>query len=177
MKPYDLKALEITEAEAARFWSKVDRRQPDECWLWLACTDLDGYGFFQIYRRPKRHMVRAHRLAYFLATGEDLGCMFGCHACDTPGCCNPAHLFSGTPAENAGDMAEKGRVAVQEGSANGAAKLSELEVASMRRLYATGNVSQADLARAFHVTPATVHVVVRNKVWKHVKSDSVEVHQ
>lgn len=29
-----------------RFWAKVDRRGPDECWPWLASKNRFGYGMF-----------------------------------------------------------------------------------------------------------------------------------
>jgi hypothetical protein len=32
-----------------------------------------------------------------------------CHSCDTPACCNPAHLFVGTAADNMADCKKKGR--------------------------------------------------------------------
>ena len=89
-----------------RFWSKVDRRGPDECWPWTAHTQAKGYGTFGIGNRP----YPAHRVAYELTHGvvPDTR-IFVCHSCDTPGCCNPAHLFLGSHDDNMADMKAKRR--------------------------------------------------------------------
>lgn len=63
----------------ARFWAKVDRRGPDECWSWLgAVACKEKYGRFYVGGR----MVPAHRKAWELAKE-------GIHM-DDHGCwCNP----------------------------------------------------------------------------------------
>lgn len=95
----------FTASLADRFWSKVDKRGPDECWPWAAhCRRRDGRGCFSLkgVSRP------APRVAFILTHGvEPSG--YACHTCDNPKCCNPAHLWDGTHSENMRDMSLKGR--------------------------------------------------------------------
>jgi hypothetical protein len=93
------------------FWSKVDVRGPGECWEWKGYRDKRGYGRFGINRR----VVLAHRFALELSEGLPLEAgECSCHHCDNPPCCNPAHLFRGTHAENMHDCKAKGRMATGE---------------------------------------------------------------
>lgn len=87
-----------------RFWRKVDKRGPDDCWEWQAGKSSFGYGAFGINGRSHR----AHRVAKMLS-GVDLGDQIVRHACDNPACCNPAHLLLGTLADNNRDMWERNR--------------------------------------------------------------------
>jgi hypothetical protein len=89
-----------------RFWSKVDRRSDSECWPWLGYRNPKGYGRFTAAGRG----VPAARIAWCLASGTDFPAgLLACHRCDNPPCCNPAHIWPGTHAENQRDMALKGR--------------------------------------------------------------------
>jgi hypothetical protein len=92
--------------EAARFWSKVDIRGPDECWPWLAGCSGSGYGAF--WRRDRQEP--AHRVAYELTYGVALGNEWGLHSCDNPICCNPRHVHPGDVVLNVAEAMERGRL-------------------------------------------------------------------
>lgn len=74
------------------------------CWPWTGARSEKGYGRFHAL---KARVYRAHRIAFYLATGEWPPAV--CHRCDNPPCCNPAHLRAGTPSDNSLEMWSKGR--------------------------------------------------------------------
>lgn len=106
-------ALRTTKDPATKFWEKVQRGAPDECWLWMGDIQK-GYGKFH---GPNDRQMFAHRFSYELAHGPIEGhvghdpereiCV--CHRCDNPRCVNPAHLFLGKDRDNVHDMIAKGR--------------------------------------------------------------------
>ena len=86
-----------------RFWSKVGPgRCPQE---WQGTINTEGYGVLTL----DGHQVRAHRFAWELANGPIPDGMLICHHCDNRRCVTVAHLFLGTPADNAHDRDLKGR--------------------------------------------------------------------
>lgn len=92
-----------SEKARERFWTRLDKSS--DCWLWTGATDKDGYGDTHYVGIGKK----AHRVAYALSIGPipSGGCVL--HRCDTPRCCNPEHLYLGTPADNARDREERQR--------------------------------------------------------------------
>ncbi len=100
-------AVPILPADAvARFWSKVDRRGDDECWLWNGARDARGYG--------RASTLRSHRLATHIAliiAGRPRPDGYlALHSCDNPPCVNPNHLRWGTAKDNARDASIRGRI-------------------------------------------------------------------
>lgn len=153
----------------ARFWPKVDKRGPDECWPWTAGTDQHGYGKLSA-GRGVRLMRKAHRISWEIANGTP-GKLHVLHRCDNPNCVNPAHLRLGTHAENIAEMDARGRRGgngLPFGEDHGNAKLSEDDVREIRRLSA-GGMSQRALARRFGVSRCPIRRVVRNEGWTHVE--------
>jgi hypothetical protein len=91
---------------ADRLWARVTIAGPDECWPWQERSRLrEGYGKMYVAGR----VLPAHRIVWTLVNGPVPVGLFVLHRCDNPPCCNPAHLFLGTKADNTHDMIAKGR--------------------------------------------------------------------
>lgn len=103
-----LSAINRTVPVEQRFWNAVNKVDAG-CWEWTASRDRDGYGSF----RAEIHgiqVTKAHRYSYILHTGEVISPnLVVMHSCDNPCCVNPAHLSSGTSAQNTADMVAKNR--------------------------------------------------------------------
>lgn len=173
----------LTPKDIERFWSKVDIRGADECWPWLGLLSPKLYGLFRLgghdrRRGAKRRALRAHRVAYFLVTG-DWPALLVCHKCDFRKCCNSAHLFLGTDTENIRDRHCKGRsakgqqfahrrYAARKGSDSPKSKLTEQQVLEIRRRYATGKITYARLAQDYAVVPTTIQMIINRTNWGHI---------
>lgn len=144
-----------------RFWEKVDKRGGLDCWLWKAGRHEQGYGQIKV----KGKTLLAHRVAYQLRYGElpEGHCVL--HDCDNPPCCNPAHLFSGTQNDNVQDKTKKERQACRE--SHGMAKLTEKEVAEIRRDYVFGSRIHGGpaLGRKYGVSAAQICYIVKGESW------------
>jgi len=80
------------------------------------------------------------------------------------------NLARGTYSDNMADSIHNGKHVVPKGAAHYRAKLTEDDVRENRRLYATGEFSQRELARRFGVHQRTIGRIVLRKNWKHVRS-------
>lgn len=171
----------LTDKEIARFWAKVDRSGgPDACWPWRARVSTTGYGVFSCSRPGVGSKHGAHRIAYTIANGRSIQDELVCHACDNPVCCNPAHLWTGTDADNRRDAAAKGRAkgnpnpkpfpsdAKARGENHHKAKLTVNDVREIRRLYRAGEVGYYRLAQQFGVSPMNIKAIVTGRTWKDV---------
>lgn len=149
----------ITVAE--RFWKKVDRGEPDECWEWQAHRNHVGYGTFAINREP----YQAHRVAFMLER-EDPGDEWVLHKCDNRPCVNPNHLYIGTPSDNMQDAWDRGGKDAT-GSKNPHSVLTEPLVAEIKARLEDGE-QQNELAEEYGVGDPTVNDIAKGRTWTHV---------
>lgn len=145
-----------------RFWDKVKKGEPDECWEWIAGKNPSGYGKIQM----KGDAVGAHRVSYELHHGAIPEGLMVLHSCDNPACVNPAHLRVGTPLDNMQDKMMRGRHRTVCGMQQPTSKLTELQVMKIRML--RGIFTQRRLAEMFGITQENVHCVQVGKSWKHL---------
>lgn len=123
-----------------RFWDKVDKA--DECWLWTAGKNSDGYGVFKLDGKS----VGSHVVSYVLANGDVPNGIEVCHTCDNPPCVHPDHLWLGTRKDNAQDSALKGRNS--HGEKHHTSKLSDVQVQQILK----DNRPLSDIANDYGVT-------------------------
>src|SRR5215471_20249212 len=127
----------MSDAILVRFLSYIRVNEQTGCWEWTGAKNSDGYGEMCI---GGRRYTRAHRYIYEKWYGPLPAGFYVCHRCDTPCCCNPAHLFLGTPAANQADCVRKGRSKSKgrRGENHRDAKLTTAEVAEIRKRFALG---------------------------------------
>lgn len=152
---------------AERFWAKVTKGAESACWEWQASRDPLGYGFFRMSMGES--MWRSNRVAWTLTHGSIPDGMIVCHRCDNPPCCNPAHLFLGTDADNCADRVAKGRssrMITHFGETSPNAKLTAAQVEEIRLRYAAGGIFQRELGEEFGVSQTQIGRIVRRVRWK-----------
>ena len=143
-----------------RFWEKVDRRGPDECWEWTAARMDNGYGV--VGRGGRSGMLLAHRASWMIHHGPIPEGMLVCHRCDVQPCVNPDHLFLGTQTDNLLDASRKGRM--PRGERHPHTTLIEPQVLEIYRRAQAGE-NQKVLAREFRVCQPTISHINTGKRW------------
>jgi hypothetical protein len=142
----------ITPRVVARFWAKVTRRGPDECWTWNGNKRKHGYGRVKLLKRD----IRASHVALSISGRFRKDGQHALHSCDNPACVNPAHLRWGTNAENTADRVRRGR---------SRAKIAEDDVRKIREDRRPPRL----LAQHYGLAPSTISQIKKGRSWSHVK--------
>lgn len=162
------KPINLSEADIARFWTKVDRAGPDDCWEWTKHRDKGGYGGFYGCNYSK---YLAHRVAFVVTNGDTE--LLVCHHCNNPSCCNPKHLYAGTQKDNIrqchveGRAVDNTRAIDNRGEKCSKAKLTKSDVCEIRALRVDGWLLR-EIAEKYGIRLTTVSAIIRNKTWKHI---------
>lgn len=172
----------LSDNDIDRFWQKVAVSAQDACWDWSASCFRDGYGQFKASGKN----LKAHRVAFYLHHGIDPLQNLVCHSCDNRRCCNPAHMFLGTPRDNAHDAIRKNRFVAASGDQHGSrtkpesrargeriasSVLTATEVRLIRDLYAGGEMTQSEIAARFRVTREAISRIITGRNWAHIVKD------
>lgn len=147
------------------FWNNVVIKSKNECWIWRKCRTDYGYGKCGIGGAN----LLAHRIAWKLTYG-DPGKLFVCHKCDNPPCCNPNHLFLGTPKDNTNDCMKKGRFTlnIRRGENKRGVKLTNEAVKDVWENYQKYKMPVRFFREKYKVSKSTIESILIGRNWKHI---------
>lgn len=160
-----------------RFVKKVSPPNEMGCSLWIASKSRKGYGVFYPIRTT---YTPAHRFAWELSNNKKIPVgMLVCHKCDIPACCNPDHLFLGTPSDNMRDMFSKGRAMCQinpgnvpRGEDHCHAKLTDKQVVEIWNLR-QGGLTQSKISDMYGISQSCVSLISRRETRKYLFLDKL----
>jgi len=139
----------ILQHDIDRFLSKIDKKGPNDCWLWTASINTSGYGHVRIDHTTKL----AHILAWELVNGSVTEGKLILHKCDNKKCCNPKHLYEGTHSDNMRDRCERYKGNVGGGSRKNMFSISELNAI---KLLVEKGFTQRSIANTFGVSQSYI---------------------
>lgn len=158
---------------ADRFWEKVDKRGPDDCWPWTGAQDGHGYGQLQVGTHSNPYPEKAPRVSYVLHYGAIPDGALVCHTCDNRACVNPAHLWLGNYSDNILDCYEKERREPppghgKTGEDHPSASFTEDQVVAWRSEFPASGMTMTAFAQLHGIPRGTMVSILKRKNWKHI---------
>lgn len=159
-----MRALDVPDFNTRmHFWDGVRIVPETSCWLWtrgIHGRNSSMYGRIAIHRVA----MLAHRVAYRCSHSDWDDSLGVLHTCDNPVCCNPAHLYQGTPADNATDRTARGRSGVFYEEHGPHRKLSSAQVEQIRREFKPH--VHLGLAKKYGITHGHLRRIVKGLAWQ-----------
>jgi hypothetical protein len=144
-----------------RFWSHIEQRDDDGCWLWTLSTTPNGYG--KVGLPFSRKIGTTSRVAWALTYGPIPDGLCVLHRCDNRRCCRPDHLFLGTAKDNYDDMVAKGRADLFSSR-----RFTVEQVHAIRAWHASGTAGCRTIAKHHGVDRNTIRAMIRRLTYSDV---------
>jgi len=163
--PESGKAIELSDQERLVYSSRIaDKatRTPDGCLKWTGAVTGGKEPRPRLLLRGRE--TKAARIVVACREGKLPAGLLVLHTCDNPLCVHPAHLLTGTHADNIADRERRGRTLPRVVSRKYRAmtrkhhfgrKTSKTDATDMRRRVAEGETLRS-IARLYRVAPGTV---------------------
>ncbi len=152
-----------------RVKSLPKRNRPGKTIILKPTMDTQGYLYVSLYNLNKQKTVRIHPLVAnnFVDGKTKLKSQVN-HVDGTKENNNSSNLEWVTGSENMLHAVAMGLLSTKKGEENPASKLTKINVKEIRKLYSTGLYTQRFISNKFNISFSTIHLVVRNKIWKSV---------
>jgi hypothetical protein len=169
IKPPNFKPKRSTAKE--RFWNLVDTSNGENsCWLWKGKPAAGNFGYGRFCFRGKAYY--AHHLSWFF-TYRKFATNWHLHDCGNAACCNPKHIYDGTPKQNSEDRIRHGtnkwHTVGRKGEKHGRARLTEKQVKEIKILLASKSKTHVELGKIYNVSDKTISSISGNHTWRHVE--------
>lgn len=157
-KPHTVKVVikKRKPTDEERFWRRVQKGGPDDCWYWKGYIGPVGYGNLHFHGKS----TNAHRVSYEIANGEIPAGICVLHKCDNSTCVNPKHLYLGSQQDNVNDREDRKR-------SNREFRLSEGLVQKIKTDLLTMKVSE--VSRKYKLPYINILNIAHGKTYKWVE--------
>lgn len=146
----------------SRFWDKVDRRDENECWPWIAkASHVFGYG---VINSGRGNTYCSHVVSFAIHNGYVSDKKWVLHSCDNPKCCNPKHLRMGTREENANDARERGRLKGRTGPKDRSMCAKKLTAPLAIEIFNSG-LSRTEASVKYRISKHSVSNILSGRTW------------
>jgi hypothetical protein len=153
--------IDHPESIINRFWKYVDKKSDNECWEWKGSLMKRGnYGQL----RYKFKTLKSHRISFEIHYGKIEVGKHICHKCGNSKCCNPNHLYEGTPKENWHD-------AIKHNTAHKLPRIDPEKVHCAKLNFEIANEIRKSnekgviIARKFNISPTMISRIRKNLAW------------